>query len=485
MTVNTGISPTLRKPQTFHNFAYSQGGRSLVPLPTRALIIGTAKGGTSVANTIYQINDPVETDALFGIGSQAALMCRKAFETEALLGQGPQLFGAGLAEPGAGTARVGTFTITGPATAAGNLVIRIAGRTFTIGVAIGDTATTIASAISSAINAAKQFLPVTASSAVGVVTVTNVQKGLGGNDVVFEAVSQPAGVTNVFAQTVAGAGISDPTTALANALGPDYDAIAIENHLSADIALALAHVTAAWAAGERKWRWVVFGEPGSIGTGTTLAAAANDRAIAVLNANGCLSLPCEMAAAGAVALLKPDRPNGNWDGMRLPLYPPYDANDMTNTQVESALAAGLTPLKPVIDLQTRVTTQGVMQIVKFVTTATTLAGQPFEALRDIAVPRTGAFLARQIDAAFASRFGAQANPSGVLLTDDTIAQIRDMVANIMYASQDRGYITNVDTDLQQLVVEKDLTAPGRVNVDVTYTVVLGLHQVAFVHRVKI
>ena len=119
------------------------------------------------------------------------------------------------------------------------------------------------------------------------------------------------------------------------------------------------------------------------------------------------------------------------------------------------------------------------------TTCTTVNSQPFEALRDIAVPRTGAFLARQLDAAFAARFSAQANPDGVLLTDDTVAQIRDMVANIMYAAQDVRILTNVDSDLAALVVEKDPSAPGRVNVDVTYTVVLGLHQVAFVHRVTI
>jgi len=51
--------------------------------------------------------------------------------------------------------------------------------------------------------------------------------------------------------------------------------------------------------------------------------------------------------------------------------------------------------------------------------------------------------------------------------------------------QEVWILTNVDADLTKLVVEKDPSAPGRLNVDVTYTVVLGLHQVAFVHRVTI
>ena len=60
-----------------------------------------------------------------------------------------------------------------------------------------------------------------------------------------------------------------------------------------------------------------------------------------------------------------------------------------------------------------------------------------------------------------------------------------MIATILYTAQDARILTGVDADLQQLVVEKDPSAPGRLNVDVKYTVVLGLHQVAFIHRVTI
>jgi len=485
VTVNTGILTSLRRPQTFHSFTYLQGGRALTPLPQRTVLIGTQKGGTAVASTVYPINDPVETDALFGVGSSLALMCRQAFLTGAYLGQGPQLFAVPVAEPGGGVARIETLTATGPATAGGNVVIRIAGRTLTIGVANGDSANTIATAINAAIGAAFLTLPVTSAVAPPVVTCTATHKGAFGADIVFEVVSVPAGVTVVAAQTAAGTGVADPTAALAAIAGPDYDTVSMENHLSADIALALTHVTTAWGPAEKKWRWVVFGEPGSIGTATTLASAANDRAIVVASCQNSPSLPGEIATAIAVAITSRARPNGNWDRMKLPLYPPYDAYDYTNSQVESALAAGLVPLKSVTDPQTRVQTLGVVKIEKMVTTSTTVSSEPFEALRDLAVSRAGAFIARQIDAAYAARFGADANPDGVLETDDTIAQVRDMIANILYASQDAKILTNVDADLALLVVEKDLGAPGRVDVDVSYTVVLGLHQVAFVHRVKI
>jgi phage tail sheath gpL-like len=484
MTVNTGISTSLRRPQTFHAFTYQQGGRSLVPLPQRLLMIGTGKG-TVAPGTIVPINDAIESDGFFAVGTPLALMCRKAIETEGFLGAGPFLFACAVGEPAGGAARTQTFTFSGAAAVGSNGVFKIAGRVVTVPINVGDLPTAMATALATAINTQRLTMPVTASAAGAVVTTTHNVKGGGGNDVIFEVNALPAGVGCLTAQGVAGTGVADETAALAAAAGPDYDAIALENHASTDIALALAHVTVAWTPSEKKWRWLVFGEPGSIGVGTTLAVSANDRGIAVINCEQIKALPGEIAAAAGVGLLSKTRPNGNWDGLRLPLPPPDDAFAFTNTEVESALAAGLTPLTPVVDAQTRIQTPGVVKIEKFVTTATTQNGQPFEALRDIAVARTGAFVARQIDAAFAAKFGAQANPDGVLLDDDAIPRVRDMVSTILYNCQDAKILTNVDADLQKLVVEKDPSAPGRLNVDVTYTVVLGLHQVAFVHRVTI
>ena len=279
MTINTSISPSLRNPQTFHRFFYQLGSASLTPLPRRMAMIGTQKGGTATASQIYAINDPGETDALFGDGSPLALMCRKAFETGSRLGGQPFLFAVGVVEPAAGAQRVQTLTVTGTATAADNLVVSIAGRSITIGVSVGDTAATVAAALNAAINAAKKLLPVTSGVAAGVVTTTAVAKGVNGLDIAFSVDKVPAGLTVVSAQSVAGSGVADPTAALAAVAGPDFDAIALENHAAADIALALTHVTSAWLPAEKRWRWILLGETGSIGTATALASAANDRAI--------------------------------------------------------------------------------------------------------------------------------------------------------------------------------------------------------------
>ena len=485
MPIITGVPSSLRKPQSFHRFVYQQGGRSLTPLPQRAVLIGVQKGGTGVASQIYVISDIGEVEGLFGVGQELTLMCMKAFECCDMFGAGPQIFAIPVAENGAATAATITFTVTGPATESGNVVIEIAGRTLSIAVSNADSANTIAAAINAAINAAKRFLPVTSAVVTNVATATVNWKGETGAEVKFSVKSAPAGVTVVAATGVAGVGVNDPTPALAAALGADYDTIALANNKAADIALALTHVTTAWGVSEKKWRWIVFGSHGTIGTATALASAANDKAIVIANGENCRSMPSEIATAMSLAISSRSRPNANWDGLELPLAPPPEADQFTNTEIETALAAGLTPLQAVVNATTRVAKPNVCAIVKAVTTQTTLSGQPFEVLRDLAVSRAGAFIARQIDAKFAERFGAAANPDGVLLDDDAIPRIKDMVSAILYAAQDARIVTGVDADLALLVVEKDLGAPGRVNIDVTYTVVLGLHQVAFVHRVTI
>lgn len=485
MTIETGVPTTKRQPQSFHKFTYLQGGRSLTPLAQRTLLIGVIKSGTAVAGTVYTLSDIVEAETLFGIGSELTLMCRMAFACCDLFGTGPQLFALGVAENAAAVAGTTTYTVTGTATESGNVVLQLAGRLITVPVTLGDVQNTIATAINTAINTEKRNLPGTSGVATNVATFTMAHKGEWGADFKTRVVKAPAGVTVVAAAGVAGTGVNDPTAALAVALGSDYDTIAMANHKSADIALALTHVTTAWGSGEKKWRWVCFGEHGTIGTGTTLAAASNDKGIVIAECEGCPNLPSEMATAMAVAISSRSRPNANWDGLELPLTPPVEADQFTNTEIETALSVGLTPLQAVVDRNTGIAKSSVVSIVKAVTTQTTTGGQPFEVLRDLAVSRAGAFIARQIDAKFAERFSAAANPNGVLMDDDAIPRIKDMVSSILYAAQDAKIVTNVDNDLPLLVVEKDTSAPGRINIDVTYTVVLGLHQVAFVHRVTI
>src|SRR5205814_976786 len=158
-------------------------------------LVGAQKGGTGVAGTVYEVADAVQSDALFGQSTELALMCRKAFETGALLGQGPKVFACPVAES-AGVQNVKTITVTGTATADGSATVRIAGRTIPVGIRSGDLQNTIATAIANAAKTIAELLPVIVTVATNVVTLTHTTKGINGVDIVVTADAAPvAGVT--------------------------------------------------------------------------------------------------------------------------------------------------------------------------------------------------------------------------------------------------------------------------------------------------
>lgn len=487
MPVNTGVSPQLRQPQTFHSFLYSYATRTLVPLPLRIALVGciATTGATAVAGTVYEVVDAGQTDALFGASGELSLMARKAMETGAKLLKGPRVYAVGVAEPGVGVANVQTITITGTATADGVKIFRVAGRTFAVGVRTGDVQNTIATAIANALKARQAELPVLVSVATNVVTLTHASKGENGGDVVVTVDQTVAGAAVAIATSAAGAGVYDITAAL-DALAPlPFDAIAFANHKAADVADIGADLIARWGYQEKRWRYYVLGERGSIGTATALASAANHQAVVVASMEGSPSLPGEIATAIAFAAFSRERPNANYDGLDLPLYPPAAATVYTPTEVETAIAAGLTPLTAKIDPFTRNVADGVATIERLVTTKTTQGGAPFDVLLDLAVSRTGIYIAQQLEAAYRQRFAGPASPDGTLATDEVADQIRDIVEGILRILERTNVLRNVDADLARLVIERDAVAIGRFNVDLAYTVVVGLHQIAFVHRVQV
>lgn len=484
MTINTGINPSLLKPQTFHILTYLSVGRSLVSLPQRLLLSAPqAAGATATVNVPIAIDDPNSTDALFGIGSPMALMARQAFATAAFLGQGPALFACPLAE-GATTKEVRTLTFAGTATADGTVSVRIAGRYINVGIALGTTATNVGVAVDAAFKLQSQNLPWVSTNATGVVSLTATTKGTIQSDAIVDVVSLPLGITAVWAIGTAGAGAISIQPALDASAGQQYDGHAICTHNSADVALLNTSLVTRMSPAEKKPIWYFVGEPGS--TAVAAALAANHEGIVVGHCEQSRSLPFEIAATMAVAALSKSRPNANYDGLVVPLYPPPANYAFTNSQIETDLNQGVTPLVPVLNPNTGNVVEGQLSIIRLITTRTTQAGQPFALLRDFGVSRTAWYMAKQYDIAYAAKFGGLAsNPDGVLLDDDTVARVRDMIININKSAEDVSILRNVDADTARLLTERDSSVSGRLNVDNAYTIVVGLHQIAIVHRAQI
>jgi phage tail sheath gpL-like len=456
------VPVSLRRPGVYSQFTFNANPGSLVALPKLVVIVAEAKGGSAAFGTPIQIFSAADGDAKLGQGTFAALGARMAFAVGALRGTTPQVWVCPVAEAGSGAAAVETITITASSAQAGNLAIQICGRTINVGVSAGDSATTIASNLLAQIQANYAILPITATAAAGVVTGTNITKGLNGNDVTYATISAPTGVAVAYAQSTAGSGVADPTTALEALYDKRYHAVCLSNHLAADIALCIADRAVDWGYAQANYKYYFLGSTASLGTATTLAGEANDFGVGIVTCTGCPNLPVELAVAVGTSWFSHDAPNYNMDGETLPLVPPSGANAYSDAQIESALGGGLTPLTPA----------GLyVKVERLTSTETTVNSAPFEPTRDMGNTRTSAELAEQIAIAIATGLPQQT------LTDAVLDDVRDIVVQVDRIFETNGYITGVDGWLPQIIAEISDNPPGRVNVVNPHTPVGALHQV--------
>ena len=480
MPITTSVPSSIDTPNTFHEFHYVKAGGSPVAVPARVLLVGVkTSGGAASTEVPVRIFDTADAITKFGKGSELALMAAKAFEQGNInqaygYGGMPELWGCSIAPP-TGVAASSTLTVTVTTATAGTVVFRIAGRTLFAGVSAGDSVTAIATAISTAINAASRELPVTATSSAGVVTIPHNTTGTNGNDVSYEIVSTPSGVSVAWARPTDGTGTVSIANSLDAAVDRNYDAVAISIHSSTAITNSATHLTAMWGFAQKYFRWVFLGDRASQATTQAYATAADSDKIVVVTCENTPSLPSEIAAAAAVLAFGAERPNMNFDNARIALYPPLATYAYTASEIESAIDGGMTPLRPTPD-------GTALEVVKLVTTKVTDNSVPFLAAADLAISRTLAYRATQYDIQYRLRFrqevidGDLNDPNATLL-----ARIRDMCVEIDREMGRLGYLRNVEDYVSQIRVEEASSPMGRVLVQAPCRVANPLHQVAFDH----
>lgn len=476
-SIRSTIPASKRRPGAFNEFVFLPAGGSLDDAVNRVVIVAEkSAAGTADPEVPTQVFDENDADTKAGKGSFAALMARVAF-AQIKLSSSPPASGGPVEvwicptiAPAGGAAAVETITITGPATESGNLVLRIGGRLVTVGVTSGDVANTIAAAIEAKLDEMVNTLPITASVAAAVVTCTNVTKGVNGNDVVYETISKPAGVGVAFAQTVAGAGTAPIANPLAALYDKKYEGIALNNHTTGDATTILTDVASRWSFSNMNYGFVFLGERGSLGTAQTLEAAYNDFRVHVVSCEQAPSLPGELAVAVAVAMCSRELPNANLDGETLALVPPSPTYAYIDSEVESALSSGVTPLTP---------DRGFLKIERLVTTQITLNSAQFEPLRDTQYPRTAAWMAEQVQAGFLAGFRQEVLDDDP--DDDVLKRIRDMVIEKHRAANKRRIIRDVDQFIDDIRAEIADTPVGRVVTADPFRVAGPLHQGVFVN----
>jgi phage tail sheath gpL-like len=218
-----------------------------------------------------------------------------------------------------------------------------------------------------------------------------------------------------------------------------------------------------WGAGTKRFRHAFVGERGSLGTATTLANGAQRKDIVVASYEGSGSLPGEIAAAVAAMRLTKEKPSQNWDGTLIPLYPPTDALAYIDTEVETALAGGVTPLTK--------SPTGFAKVERLVTTQTQdSAGNPFENMLDLANSYTLAYYGLQADIAIARAI------KGKNLDSDLIKSLFGVVYSVLLLGEDNKDLHNVEAHKGELQVDVHNSLPTRLLVDIPCAVVPNAHQ---------
>lgn len=215
------INPTYKLPGVSVEVDPSQAGTPVNP-KWLALHATKTAAGVAPANQLIAVGTQADADRLMGPGSMGARMFKAAF----VLNRGTPIYFLPVAEPAAGVAASGTITVASAPTAAGTIPLYIAGQRLQVLAGSADTTTQVATRIANAINAATD-LPVTASAATGVVTVTAKWKGISGNDIRIEDSYRgfyggevlPAGLSLTYSGSnflTGGTGVPDLTSAIAN-----------------------------------------------------------------------------------------------------------------------------------------------------------------------------------------------------------------------------------------------------------------------------
>lgn len=453
MTINHNVPSTVRRPGNFHEFDFFSATQGLTPLENRVLLVGTRNTGegTATNDLFVQVTSDTEADALFGIGSEVALMVRKALKIGRLIGFAPQIWAMPIAEASGGTKAVHTITVgAGTAAVGGDVIFRIGEQLFRAGVTAGDNQDAVAASIKLAVDGKLATVPVTPTVALGVVTLTNKALSINGSDVKVEILS--VGLTGLSITPVLatpGVGSPDITDALSASIAKYFECVAIANHLAADVTILKSHLDSAWGPDQKRWRFGFVGENGSLATCTGLSIAANDERMSFGSYEGSPSWPGLIAAEEATIVAARSQPNYNWNGHVSTLIPPSDESLVyTGDEKEVALAAGVTAFVPN-------DARDGSHVVRLVTSKTQDSGNPFERLLDLGIIRGMVAVHRQLDAAFSQKFG-NVNKSAAILKRQ-----RSVAYAILLAFEKIGVTQNVEANFSQLLVEADPLATTR------------------------
>ncbi|WP_416053130.1 phage tail sheath subtilisin-like domain-containing protein [Cupriavidus basilensis] len=453
------IPSSIRKPGKYFEFNTRLAVRTLPGNLQKVLFVAQRQPAAGqAAPAPSDVFSDEQAASLFGRGSIAHLMARAAIKANPYL----QLTIMGIDDAVAGVAAAGTVTLTGPAAAAGAFSLSIAGTSVDIPVSTADTATALATKLVNQI-ANQPDLPVTATAAAGVVTLTAKNKGEHGNAIKLGATSQAAGVTGTVTAMTGGLNDPDLAPALASLFAAGHNIIGCPFSTQTALTTLRTHLDAVSGPMEQRGARGVAGFPGTLAAGSTLAAAINAGRISIGWHRGSVRLPAEISAAYAAVMASEEDPARPLNTL------PLTGLDVTSlvdrpsrTEQENALYNGLTPFE--------IGPGDKVQIVRAISTYTKdPQGVDDVSLLDVTTIATLDYVRKACRERIALRFPREK------LSEKTPEKVRSELLDVLIKLEELEIVENVEANKDGLIVERDSQDNNRLNAKIPTDVVNGLH----------
>ena len=344
-------------PGSYAEIQPSYGNLGVLAWPARVLIIGQAlAGATGPMGVRTQVTRLAEATAWWGAGSMVEGM------VAAFIAANPYvpLDVIAVADAAGATKASGTFTVGGAWTQGGTLALSVAGVRVQVGVGPTDTPTVVATNAAAAIAdvlPGALAVPVTATAALGVLTVTARNGGVEGNNILLEVSAEngdslPPGMTVAVAPMAGGA--TNPLIGpVINAItGIWYTDIVMPWQDTANVSALAAELANRYGAMEVEDGHAYITFTGTLAQAQAAAVLANCKFISAVTVTSPPSPPWAISAslAGVASFQLTNDPARQLGGLVLPgIVGPRGANRLTADEMNLALLGGLSPVNVLPD----------------------------------------------------------------------------------------------------------------------------------------
>jgi phage tail sheath gpL-like len=428
------------------------------------LLIGDkSSAGSIAANKPTEVATEQEAIALAGSGSVLMQMYKAAKKAWKYAQISFLCY-----EVAASSAATWAFTLTGTATAAGQVGVDCNGVQFVTGVAKTDTAAAIATALAAEINNTPDA-PFTAAADSGTVTLTAKCKGAyistaaGGLNV--SAISTATGVTAGNVTTTAGTGTVNLETALAAAFPERYHIIVSPVSDETNLGKLKVHLEAAAAPLEQRGQRAICAMvSNSASAAKTEALKHNYERIHIAAVKNKINATAWEIAAGLGAIFASNsKPNVPMNGVAIPgLAIPATEDKWSGEEQDVLLYGGVIPL---------VEEDSQLCIVRAVTTKSNNSGSRFTKLIDTGIIASLDYFRDSILAMHKAKYK---NKVIHALLPDALNEDNKKIAYDLEAEQILRYI---DDYADQFITQESPNEPGRMLCQIPAPVVPGLNQI--------